>query len=273
MPDLATNAQIMAWIMDTYSMHAGYSVPAVVAGKPVSIGGTEGGLEATGHGLAYVTAQAASLAGLVYPACTVAIQGFGQVGAVVARVLAGAGCRVLAVSDHGGGVYNEAGLSLPDLAAYATEHGHVQGFPGGTPLANVDLLALPCDILILAATSDAVTADNADRVQAKVIVEGATGPVSIAADSMLASRHILVVPDLLGGAGGVTVAYFEWVQSLQEHFWSAAQVQSRLEAALAEAFTAMQEMAARLQVNLRLGAYAAGIGAVAAATDIRGIYP
>jgi glutamate dehydrogenase (NAD(P)+) len=272
-PDLGTDVQTMAWIMDTYSMHAGHSVPAVVAGKPVSIGGTEGSLEAAGRGLAHVTRLAAPLAGLVYPHCTVAIQGFGHVGAVAAQALAAAGCRVVAISDVTGGVYNEAGLLVPDLIAYVSEHGSPRDFPGGAPLSNADLLATACDILVLAATSDALTGANAGRVQARLVVEGATGPISVEADRILEARNIVVVPDLLGGAGGVTVAYFEWVQGLQEHFWSAAQVQSRLEAALAEAFAAMQDMAARLNVSLRLGAYTCGIGAVAAATEIRGIYP
>jgi glutamate dehydrogenase (NAD(P)+) len=272
-PDLGTDAQTMAWIMDTYSMHAGYSVPAVVAGKPVSIGGTEGSLEAAGRGLAHVTRLAAPLAGLDFPDCTVAIQGFGHVGAVAAQALASAGCRVVAISDINGGIYNEAGLPISDVIAYVSEHGSPRDFPGSTPLSNADLLATACDILVLAATSDALTGANAGRVQARLVVEGATGPVSVEADRILEARNIVVAPDLLGGAGGVTVAYFEWVQGLQEHFWSAAQVQSRLEDALTEAFAAMQDMAACLNASLRLGAYACGIGAVAAATGIRGIYP
>ncbi|HWE60996.1 MAG TPA: Glu/Leu/Phe/Val dehydrogenase [Chloroflexota bacterium] len=272
-PDLNTNAQIMAWIMDTYSMQQGHSVPAVVTGKPISLGGTEGRAEATGRGLFFVLRALAPGFGLDLAGARVAVQGFGAVGRVVALACRDAGCTIVAVSDLRGGVFQADGLDLRRLVQYVTRTGSLNGFPDAATITNDDLLACDCDVLILAAAEQQVTAGNAHRVRARLVVEGANGPISSEADALLQERGIIVVPDILAGSGGPIVSYFEWVQSLQEHFWSEAEVTARLESVLVDACSRVLDCRDRLQVTLRTSAYVQAMEAVARATDTRGIYP
>lgn len=272
-PDLHTDGQVMAWIMDTYSMHQGFSVPAVVTGKPVSIGGSEGSHDATGRGLFFLLRQAAACLDLDLSQVGIAVQGFGSVGSVVAGLLHSAGCRVVAVSEAAGGLYNAKGLDIPALLAHRAATGQLAGFPGAYAMSNAELLTCPCDILIPAAVENQITAVNAGSVRARLVVEGANGPTTEEADRILDDRGITVLPDILAGAGGVTVAYFEWVQGLQESFWSESQVNARLESTLLDAFNAVTATKERLGVSYRAAAYVQGMGAVAQATAMRGIYP
>jgi glutamate dehydrogenase (NAD(P)+) len=272
-PDLHTDSQIMAWIMDTYSMHQGFSVPNVVTGKPVSLGGSEGSQDATGRGLFYLLNQVAGRHGIDPTSCTVAVQGFGNVGSVVASLLHDAGCRVVAVSEAMGGLYNAGGLDIPRLLKYRADTGKIAGFADADAMSNAELLTCPCDILVPAAVQNQITARIAPDVRARLIVEGANGPTTEEADAILKDRGIPVLPDILAGAGGVTVAYFEWVQGLQETFWSESEVHARLVGALQEALDAVTATARRLDVSYRTAAYVEGMGAVAQATALRGIYP
>jgi glutamate dehydrogenase (NAD(P)+) len=272
-PDLHTDGQVMAWIMDTYSMHQGFSVPNVVTGKPVSIGGSEGSNDATGRGLSYLLSQVAPRHGIDPAACAVAIQGFGAVGSVAASLLHQAGVKVVAVSEAAGGLYNSSGLAIPRLLEHVAQGGAVADFSGGETLSNAELLTCPCDILIPAAVQNQITADNASSIRARLVIEGANGPTTEEADAILEARGIPVLPDILAGAGGVTVAYFEWVQGLQETFWSESEVYGRLESALKDALNAVSACAKRLGVSYRAAAYVEGVGAVAQATMMRGIYP
>ncbi len=272
-PDLHTDSQVMAWIMDTYSMHQGFSVPNVVTGKPVSIGGSEGSHDATGRGLFYLLGQVASRHGIDPASCSVAVQGFGNVGSVTASLLQQAGCKIVAVSEAAGGLYNPSGLDIARLLEHGSHGGQFADFPGGDAMSNAELLTCPCDILIPAAVQNQITAANASSVQARLVIEGANGPTTEEADAILEDRGIPVLPDILAGAGGVTVAYFEWVQGLQETFWSESEVHGRLENALKDALDAVSATATRLGVGYRAAAYVEGMGAVAQATAMRGIYP
>jgi glutamate dehydrogenase (NAD(P)+) len=272
-PDMYTDAQVMAWIMDTYSMHKGYSVPGVVTGKPLSIGGSLGRQEATGRGCVYTITSAARQLGLELPGATVVVQGFGNVGAVVAQLLEEAGCRLIAVSDSQGGIYNPQGLRTADLLACKRESGSVQHAQAGERLSNAELLELPCDILVPAALEQQLTASNAARLQARLIAEGANAPTTPEADAILAERHIPVIPDILANAGGVTVSYFEWVQNLQELRWKEEEVNRQLKEVMAESFAQVFAIAERERVSLRLAAYMLAVGRVVQATTDRGIYP
>ncbi|MGH2390325.1 MAG: Glu/Leu/Phe/Val family dehydrogenase [Chloroflexota bacterium] len=272
-PDLHTDSQIMAWIMDTYSMHQGFSVPNVVTGKPVSLGGSEGSQDATGRGLVYLLNQVAGRYGIDPTSCAVAVQGFGNVGSVVASLLHAAGCKVVAVSEAAGGLYNAAGLDIPRLLEYRAGSGQIAGFAEADVLSNAELLTCPCDILVPAAVQNQITVANASAVQARLVVEGANGPTTEEADAILKERGVPVLPDILAGAGGVTVAYFEWVQGLQETFWSESEVHARLVGALQDALDTVSATAERLGVSYRSAAYVKGMGAVAQATELRGIYP
>ena len=272
-PDLNTDSQIMAWIMDTISMHQGYSVPAVVTGKPVSIGGSEGSVESTGRGLCFLLGKAAAGLGIDLQSAGIAVQGFGNVGAVVASLLYAAGCRIVAVSDAAGGLLNKRGLDIPKVLEHSRYHGRLAGFAEADAITNAELIACECDVLVPAAVANQITERNAGAVRARLVVEGANGPTTEEAERILLDRHIEVLPDILAGAGGVTVAYFEWVQGLQESFWTEDQVNRRLEAALADAFAAVTATKERLKVSYRAAAYVQGMGAVAAATALRGIYP
>ena len=272
-PDVGTNGQIMAWIMDTYSMHRGHTVPAVVTGKPVSIGGSEGRLDATGLGVVLVTEEALKRRGEALEGRRVVVQGFGNVGGAAARFFHKRGARVAAVSDVQGGVHNPQGLDIPALVAHVARNGSVVGFPGADPVGASALLELPCDILVPAALGGQITRANADKIQARMIVEGANGPTTPDADDILRERDVEVVPDILANAGGVTVSYFEWVQDLQSFFWTEEEVNQRLARILSRAAAEVWAAAETHRTDLRTAAYAVGVARVAEATRLRGIYP
>jgi len=272
-PDVNTSGEIMAWIMDTISMEAGYSVPAVVTGKPLDIGGSEGRPTATGRGVTIVAIEACHRLGTDPHGTTVAVQGFGNVGSVSAHLMAKAGFTICAVSDVTGGIYSEHGLDMDELMAHRTRTGGIAGFPGTRSVSNSELLELPVDVLVPAALENQISARNAGRIQARLIVEGANGPTTPDADVILEKRGITVVPDILANAGGVTVSYFEWVQDLQSLFWEEGEINERLERILRRAFAQMCEQADSHSTSLRLGAYLVAVKRVADATAVRGIYP
>ncbi|MDQ2902533.1 MAG: Glu/Leu/Phe/Val dehydrogenase [Chloroflexota bacterium] len=272
-PDMNTNPQIMSWIMDTYSMHQGYSVPASVTGKPLAIGGSEGRLEATGRGVQVVTREALKTMDLHPDSCSVAIQGFGNVGSISARLLHEMGCKIVAVSDVHGGVYNPHGIDIRQALRHSKEHGMLAGLPETETVTNMELLELPCDVLIPAALENQLTGRNASRVQARLIVEAANGPTNPDADRILNDRGVVIVPDILANAGGVTVSYFEWVQDLQRFFWAEHEINDRLESIMVRSFQAVVNKAEEQQTNLRMAAYLLAVARVAEATEIRGVYP
>jgi glutamate dehydrogenase (NAD(P)+) len=272
-PDVGTNAQTMAWIMDTVSMHAGYTVPGVVTGKPVGLGGSEGRADATGMGVTVTAERALNERGIGLDGATVAVQGFGNVGEAAARLIHRAGGRLVAVTDVGGGVANAAGLDPARLKAHLQETGTIAGAPGTEPIDNEALLTLDVDLLVLAALEGQITGDNADRVRARVLAEGANGPVTPDADPILAERGIVTVPDILCNSGGVIVSYFEWVQNLQSFAWPADQVADRLRHVINGAYDDVATMRAEQGIDARLAAHAIAVERVAAASQIRGIYP
>lgn len=273
-PDMGTNPQTMAWIMDTYSILHGYSVTGVVTGKPLAIGGTSGRLEATGEGVAGCTLLALKEMGANKDAMTCAIQGFGNVGSNTALALRREGVKVAAVSDVFGGLYNPKGLDVPALAEYARGNkGSIQGFKGADAVTNEELLELPVDILIPAALENAISLSNANKIRAKVIVEAANGPVTPAADLILYAKNIFIVPDILANAGGVTVSYFEWVQNFSAIRWSRDRVLGELKRVMAESFSDVMEIAKREKVNTRMAAYILALSRVAEAGRIRGLFP
>jgi len=272
-PDMNTNPQIMAWIMDTYSMHKGYSIPAVITGKPLAIGGSEGRLEATARGIQVITREAMLALDMKPDASSVVIQGFGNVGSISARLLHELGCKVVGLSDIHGGIYNPHGINLPLALRYSKEHGSLKGLPDTEPVTNAELLELECDILVPAALENQLTTRNASRLKARLIIEAANGPTTPEADRIFDDRGITVVPDIMANAGGVTVSYFEWVQDLQRFFWAEDEINHRLEAIMTRAFHAVQRKAAEQQTNLRMGAYLLAVARVAEATEIRGVYP
>jgi glutamate dehydrogenase (NAD(P)+) len=272
-PDVGTNDQIMAWIMDTYSMHRGHSVPAVVTGKPISIGGSAGRREATGRGVMIVAREAARICGLPFAGSRVAVQGFGNVGSVAAYLMADQGCKIVAISDVRGGIYAPNGLDPRAVLRHMQTTGQVAGFPGTETVTNAGLLELPCDFLVPAAIEGQITHANAARIQAKIIVEGANGPTTLEADEILDDCGVLVVPDILANAGGVTVSYFEWVQDLQSLFWSEEEINQRLEQIMVRAFHGVVGLAREREVNLRTAGLIYAVKRVADALLIRGIYP
>jgi glutamate dehydrogenase (NAD(P)+) len=272
-PDVGTNPQTMAWIMDTYSMHRGYSTPAVVTGKPVPIGGSLGRVEATGRGCVLTAREAARRMGLALEGATVVVQGYGNVGSIAAYLLADIGCRVVAASDTGGGVYNPRGIDPRKLLDHKLRTGSVRGFPDTDAVTNQELLELPCDILVPSALEAQITGDNAARIKARLIVEGANGPTTPDADAVLADRGIVVIPDILANSGGVIVSYFEWVQGLQQFFWTEDEVNQNLERTLVRAFEQVWRVAEDKRVNLRNAALIRAIDRVAEALHLRGIYP
>src|SRR2546422_1045266 len=272
-PDVNTNAQVLGWIMDTYSMHEGYSIPAVVTGKPLSIGGSEGRNDATATGVLFVTRQAARRIGMPLQGARVSIQGYGNAGSIAARLFHNEGCKVVAVSDTSGGIYNESGLDPAAVLRFKQERGSVIGFPNAQSVRVQDVLELPCDILIPAATEGVITAANADRVQASIISEAANGPTTPEADEILFQKGAFVIPDILANAGGVTVSYFEWVQDLQSFFWGVEEITKKLEVIMNRAFAAVAEKADQYSCDMRLAANMLAISRVAEATQIRGIYP
>jgi glutamate dehydrogenase (NAD(P)+) len=272
-PDMATNEQTMAWMMDTYSMQVGYAVPEIVTGKPIALGGSLFRHEATGAGVVMVIERACQRLGRRLDEQTCVVQGFGNVGGIAAQELAAKGAAVLAVSDISGGVYAPDGLNLADARAWIADHGTLEGFPDAQHVSNEELLELPCDILVMAALEDQITAENAPRLHTKLIAEGANGPTSIEADAILAERGIVVLPDVLTNAGGVTVSYFEWVQDLGRLFWTRDEIRARLADKLGDAFERVWQLAEERGISLRQAALVAGINEVAAALKARGIYP
>jgi glutamate dehydrogenase (NAD(P)+) len=273
-PDVNTDAQVMAWVMDTYSMHAGQTTRAIVTGKPLELGGSEGRREATGRGVMITAREAAKHLGFDLRGATAAVQGFGNVGSVSADLLAKAGVKVVGVVDWKGGVYNDAGLDIPALIAYVAQHPQrtVDGFPGGTPLEPGRIFGLDVDILVPAALENQITVENADRIKARLVVEGANGPTTPDADKALYERGVMVVPDILANSGGVTVSYFEWVQNRYGYYWREQDVNERLETSMCEAFEAVLKTSIKYTVSLRTAAYMVAIDRVATVTRMRGMY-
>jgi glutamate dehydrogenase (NAD(P)+) len=272
-PDVYTTPQIMAWIMDTYSMQKGYSIPGVVTGKPIAIGGSLGRDKATARGCLYVANEAMAEIGRNINAATCSIQGFGNAGMHAAELFAEAGYKIVAVSDSRGGVGNPKGLDVAKLIAFKSETGSVSGFSGGDKMSNKDVLECECDVLVPAALEKVITAENAPRIRAKIIAEAANGPTLPEADDILFDRGIMVLPDILANAGGVTVSYFEWVQDLQEDFWDEDKVNERLKRKMTKAFRDTLEKAKKHKVHMRRAAYVVAVGRVAEATQLRGVYP
>jgi glutamate dehydrogenase (NAD(P)+) len=272
-PDVNTNPQVMAWIMDTYSMHRGYSIPAVVTGKPIEIGGSEGRKAATAQGTIYHIRRAAAHLGLNLGQASAVVQGFGNAGYYSTKFLYEDGATVVGVSDSQGGIYNPKGLDPDAVLAHKQETSSVINYPDADTLTNAELLELPCDILVPAALEKQITGENAPRVKAKVIAEAANGPTEPEADEVFNERGVFVLPDILCNAGGVTVSYFEWVQDLQQFFWDEREVNKQLEAIMNKAFDAVLQVHLEKQVDMRLAAYIRAIDRVDKATRIRGIYP
>ena len=272
-PDVNTNAQTMAWIMDTYSMHVGYTVPGVVTGKPVSLGGSEGRVEATGRGCVVTISEAARHIGLDIIGATIAVQGFGNAGSVAAGLLDSMGARVVAVSDTQGGIHAAGGLDIRAVKAWKAEHDTVVGFPGAASISNAALLELDVDVLVPAALESQISADNAERVKARIVAEAANGPTTPDADEILWRKGVFMIPDILCNAGGVTVSYFEWVQDLNRDQWSEEIVNSKLTAIMVRSFAEVLAMAEREGVDMRTGAYLLAVDRVAKATALRGLYP
>ncbi|HEX7951177.1 MAG TPA: Glu/Leu/Phe/Val dehydrogenase [Candidatus Limnocylindrales bacterium] len=272
-PDVGTNAQVMAWYMDTISMHRGYSVPGVVTGKPLSVGGSAGRSDATGQGVIYTIEDAARRIGLDLAGATVAVQGFGNVGEASARLLRQAGARIVAITDVGGGVHDPNGLDVTGLARRFAEHGTVAGAPRTEPIDNESLFGLDVDVLVLAALEGQITAENAGRVKARILAEGANGPTHPSADPILAANGVSVVPDILCNAGGVIVSYFEWAQNRAALAWSLDEVNDRLRRQILQASDAVWQRAAADGIPPRLAAHAIAVERVASATLLRGIYP
>ena len=273
-PDMGTNEQVMAWIMDSYSMHMGYSVPSIVTGKPIALGGSLGRREATGRGVAHLVQRAAETIGLNLHNATVAVQGYGNVGAIAAQTLAGFGARIIAVSDVSGGVVNLRGLDLEQLARHLAETRTICGFSGGDTVSNEDLLLLPCDVLLPAALERQITEKNAGEIRCRILAEGANGPTTPAADLILAQRDdVFILPDILCNAGGVVVSYFEWVQDLQSFFWSEAEVMQKLFQILDQAYDRVWQNARAEKISMRTAALCVGIQRVREAKAIRGLFP
>ena len=272
-PDMATNEQTMAWMMDTYSMQIGYAVPEVVTGKPISIGGSVFRSEATGAGVVMVIDRACHRLGWNLAEQGFVVQGLGNVGGVAARELAGRGAKLLAVSDISGGVYSPGGLDYYDLRTWVDAHGSLAEYPDVDHVSNSELLELPCDILVLAALEEQLTAENAPRIQCRLVAEGANGPTTIDADDILAERGIPVLPDVLTNAGGVTVSYFEWVQDLGRLFWDREEIRARLADKLGDAFDRVWNLSEQQDLSMRSAALVGAIREVASALETRGIYP
>ena len=271
-PDVNTNEQIMAWFMDTYSMHVGHTATAVVTGKPVEMGGSLGRREATGRGVMIITRESARHLGFSLRGATVAVQGFGNVGSVAADLLADMGAKIVAVTDWKSGVYNPAGLDIKKLIAYNQQHRTIEGFAGAQAIGNPELFKLDVDVLIPAALEEQITEANVRDIKAKLIVEGANGPTAPDAHKYLHDKGIFVVPDILANAGGVTVSYFEWVQDRHGYFWPEHEVNERLEVKMCQAFNAVLDTAQKYDVDMRAAAYIVAINRVATVTKLRGMY-
>ena len=272
-PDLGTDEQVMAWIMDTYSQNQGYAVPAVVTGKPPELGGSVARREATGRGVISLLPSAAARCGVRVDGARVVIQGFGNVGRYAAIAAAELGCRVTGVADLSGAIHNGNGLEVGRLTRHVDRTGGVQGFPGADPIRPDELFALECEVLIPAAVGSVITARNVEEVDTKLILEGANNPTTLEADRVLRDKGVLIVPDILCNAGGVTVSYFEWVQDLQNYFWSENEIVSRLREIMIRAFEDVLVVSIRKKVDMRTAALMKGIERVAAAKLVRGVYP
>ncbi|AHG90764.1 Glu/Leu/Phe/Val dehydrogenase [Gemmatirosa kalamazoonensis] len=271
-PDVNTNERVMAWVMDTYSMHMRHTVTSVVTGKPVEMGGSLGRREATGRGCMIVTMQALQQLGMPVQGTTVAVQGFGNVGSVAAQLLARQGCKIVAISDRTGGYTNPTGIDVDAAIAYVQRHKTLEGFAGGDPVSNDELLTLDVDVLVPAALENVITSKNAGKIRAKIICEGANGPTTAGADAILDEKGIFVIPDILANAGGVTVSYFEWVQDRGGYFWSEATVNERLEDIMVRSFRDVLALSKQHRVNMRTAAYMLSISRVATVHRLRGIY-
>jgi glutamate dehydrogenase (NAD(P)+) len=271
-PDVNTNEQIMAWFMDTYSMHVGHTSTAVVTGKPVAMGGSLGRREATGRGVMIITRESAKHLGLNLKGARIAVQGFGNVGSVAAQLLEELGAKIVAVTDWKGGVHNAKGLDIEKLIAYNGQHRTIDGFTGAEPITNTELFKLDVDVLIPAALEEQITADNMRDIRAKLIIEGANGPTTPEAHKYLHEKGVFVVPDILANAGGVTVSYFEWVQDRHGYFWEETEVNNRLEAKMCQAFGEVLRTAQQYKVDMRTAAYIVAINRVATVTKMRGMY-
>jgi glutamate dehydrogenase (NAD(P)+) len=272
-PDVNTNAQTMAWIMDTFSMHAGHTVPAVVTGKPLSIGGSEGRSEATARGAVYTIIEASKAIGLDLDGAHVVVQGYGNAGLYSAKLMAELGATVIGVSDTSGGIHNAKGLDPAKVEAFKRETGRVQGLPGAERITNAELLELDCDVLIPAAIENQIGEHNAADIKAKIVAEAANGPTSPEADRILHDRGVMLIPDILCNAGGVTVSYFEWVQDLQNLFWREATINARLKEVMVKSFNDVLDLSRKHKVDMRTAAYMLAVSRVADATLTRGIYP
>jgi glutamate dehydrogenase (NAD(P)+) len=272
-PDVNTTPQIMSWFMDTYSMHVGYTVPGVVTGKPISLGGSEGRNEATARGCVYTVVEAARHLDIDLHKATVAVQGFGNAGAIAAHLMSHEGSTVIAVSDSQGGIRNVAGLNIEHVIAWKGEHGTVKGFPGAENITNAEVLETECDILIPAALENQITARNAANIKARIVAEAANGPTTPDADDILYERGVFLIPDILCNAGGVTVSYFEWVQDLNRDHWTEVEVNAKLKTIMVKAFAEVLAQSQKHGVNMRTGAYLNAVQRVADATALRGLYP
>ena len=272
-PDVNTNAQTMAWIMDTFSMHHGYTIHGVVTGKPIAVGGSLGRNEATARGAVFTLRQAATALNLPLGGARVAIQGYGNAGSIAADLLAAEGSLIIAVSDSSGGIFNVKGLSPARVSAWKREHGTVVGFPTADEVSNQELLELDCEILVPAALENQITDRNAPRIKARIVAEAANGPTTPEADQILYDRGIFVIPDILCNAGGVTVSYFEWVQDMQSFFWTEARINESLREIMDRAFESVYAMSKRHGVHMRTAAYMVAVARVAEATTLRGLYP
>jgi glutamate dehydrogenase (NAD(P)+) len=272
-PDVNTTPQVMAWFMDTYSMHAGYTVPGVVTGKPISLGGSEGRNEATARGCVFTIVDAAQHLAMDLKEATVVVQGFGNAGSIAAQLMQAEGSTVIGVSDTGGAILKRDGLLIERVVAWKKEHGTVVGFPGSETITNEELLEIECDVLIPAALENQITASNAGRVRARIVAEAANGPTTPEADEILYRNGVFLIPDILANAGGVTVSYFEWVQDLNRDHWSEAVVNAKLKEIMDRSFAEVLAMQQREKVNMRTAAYLLAVQRVADATALRGLYP
>ncbi|PIR21632.1 MAG: glutamate dehydrogenase [Deltaproteobacteria bacterium CG11_big_fil_rev_8_21_14_0_20_47_16] len=273
-PDMGTNAQVMSWIMDTYSASKGYSVPSVVTGKPIAIGGTHGRVPATGNGVVYSVISAAKHIGMTLgDSTTVAVQGFGNVGMYAAKGFAALGCKVIAVSDHRGGVHNPKGLDLDAMEAFQHEHKTIHGFPGGDEIDNSELLSMKCDVLVPAASGHQITMKNVDKIQCRILAEGANEPTNHDASRLLEDNGVFIIPDILCNAGGVIVSYFEWVQGLQNFFWSEEEVNKEMKMIMDNAFARVIEITKKDKMNMRDASMAAAARRIEEAHLARGLFP
>ena len=272
-PDVNTNAQVMAWMMDTFSMHRGYTIPGVVTGKPIAIGGSLGRNEATARGAVFTLNQASKALDIPLAGARVAIQGYGNAGSIAAELLAAEGAVIVAVSDSSGGISNPKGLDPQRVSAWKREHGTVVGFPGADAVSNTEILELDCEILVPAALENQITEHNASSIKARIVAEAANGPTTPEADQILYDRGVFVIPDILCNAGGVTVSYFEWVQDMQSFFWTESRINESLHEIMDRAFEDVHHMSERHSVHMRTAAYMVAVARVAEATTLRGLYP